>query len=50
MFNFDIQELQLIVFLCMDRAHSIGKDDAEKEGTADLYRKACAMLREYGDD
>jgi hypothetical protein len=47
--DFDIKELQLIIFLCMDRANIIGKEECEKEGTADLYRHACSLLRDNDD-
>lgn len=49
MTDFDIKELQLIIFLCMDRANIIGKEECEKEGTADLYRHACSLLRDNDD-
>jgi hypothetical protein len=50
MIDFDIQELQLVVFLCMQRKAVVGIEACEKEGTADLYRKACAIIRDYTDE
>ena len=50
MTQFDMKELQLITFLCMQRKQIVGLHEAEKEGTADIYRKACAMLREDDDE
>ena len=50
MIDFDMQELQLITFLCMERKSIIGLDEAEKEGTADLYRHACALIRSYDEN
>lgn len=48
--EFDSHELQLIIFLCMERKNATSIEDAEEEGVADLYRHACAMLRGYSDE
>lgn len=48
--NFGTQDLQLIIFLCMERKSSIGLEEAEKQDIADLYRKSCAILRGYSDE
>lgn len=47
--EFDIQELQLIIFLCIERKSIIGLDESEREEAADLYRHACALIRNYNE-
>lgn len=48
--DFDIKELQLIIYLCIERISIIGLEESEKEGTVDLYWHACALLRNYDDN
>lgn len=50
MTNFTKKEIQLIAFLCMQRKHIVGFEECEQDGTADLYRKACAELRDTDDE
>lgn len=48
--DFTLKELQLITFLCFHRKSIVGGDECENEGTADLYRKTCAIIREIKDE
>lgn len=41
--DFTLKELQLIMFLCFKRKSIVGDEECEDEGTADLYRKTCAI-------
>jgi hypothetical protein len=34
----------------MQRQKIVGLEQAEKEGTADVYRKACLQLRDDADE
>ncbi len=45
--DFTKEELQLISFLCLERKHSIGIDEALKEGTAALYKHVCDLIKGY---
>ena len=47
--DFYMQELQLIAFLCMKRKSIIVMEACEKEGASDLYRHACALIRNYDE-
>ena len=47
---FEPEELQLIIFLCMQRKQIVGIEESEKEGTADLYGHACAIIRNSTDE
>lgn len=44
--SLSFKDFQLITFLCLTRQKEIGIEESEKEGTADLYRKVCLMIRE----
>ena len=46
MTDFDPQELQLIIFLCIQRQSVVGIEECEKEGTSDLYNHAWALVYE----
>jgi hypothetical protein len=46
----DFRDYRLIIFLCLERKSIIGLEEAEKEGTTDLYRKVCALMRDYNDE
>lgn len=40
------KDIQLIMFLCFQRKSIVGLDECDQEGTSDLYRKCCAILRD----
>lgn len=48
--EFTKEELQLIIFLCFQRKSVVGMEKCEDEGTGDLYRKTCCMLREDNNE
>ena len=43
--DFTKDELELIIFLCFQRKYIVGMDECDQEGTSDLYRKTCSILR-----
>ena len=43
-------EYQLIIFLCFDRKNRVGLEEAEEEGTGDLYRKVSSIIRGYSEE
>ena len=47
--DFTKDELAHINFLAIDRIEAIGKDQAEQEGTNDIYRKTYKMIESYCD-
>lgn len=48
--EFTTKELEHIIFLCFSRKQSVGIEEAEQEGTGDLYRKIAAMIRDDGNE
>lgn len=44
--SLNFRDLQLITFLCLARQKEIGLEASENEGTADLYRKVCSIMRD----